>query len=237
MRRLVGQCFGLALHVFHLLCDTHSGTLLTGTEQECSMPADPIEAPTGKSEGDDAAHWNSRYSEAHAASEISPPELVALIGSQITPGTRALDIACGLGDGGLFLAQNSAEVTFLDVSRVALNLVGQRATAAGLAVTTKAIDLRHDAPPTGPFDLITCVHYLDRPLLATIGQHLTVGGRLVVAIATTTNLERHPRPSARFLLHPGELPTLVPNLEVMRHDEDWRSNGVHEAWLIAQRCA
>lgn len=201
------------------------------------MPADPTEATTGSPEGDDAARWNARYSEAQATAEISPPELVATVAQQLSPGVGALDIACGLGDGGLLLAQHGADVTFLDVSTLALNLVEERALTADLEITTTAIDLRHQAPPAGPFDLITCVHFLDRAMLSTIGQHLTLGGRLVVAIATTTNLERHPRPSARFLLRSGELPTLVPDLDVTHHDEEWRRNGVHEAWLIAERGA
>jgi len=50
---------------------------------------------------------------------------------------------------------------------------------------------------------------------------------------TTTNLERHERPSSRFLLDPGELPDLVPDLEVVEFTEAWRSNNAHEAWLVA----
>ena len=77
------------------------------------------------------------------------------------------------------------------------------------------------------------MHYLDRDLLPRLGDTLSKGGLLVVAVATTTNLERHDRPSSRFLLEPDELPTLVPNLNIIEHNETWRANGSYEAWLIA----
>ena len=60
-------------------------------------------------------------------------------------------------------------------------------------------------------------------------------GVLIVGIATRTNLERHVRPSARFLLEPGELPTLFPDLEPIDHVEQWTPSGVHEAWYAGKR--
>ena len=149
-----------------------------------------------------------------------------------------LDIACGLGDDGLTVARQGAQVLFLDVSAVALTHVTSRAEELGIAATTQIFDSETDPIPTGPWELMSCVHYLDRGLLQRAGTALAPGGMLAAAIATVTNLERHERPSMRFLLEPGELPALVttvPELTVVHHDEDWRENGTHEAWVIATR--
>ena len=148
-------------------------------------------------------------------------------------GHSTLDVACGWGDAGLYLATRGATAVLTDISTVALAAVTQRATALGVEAKTLALDLENEPVPDGPWDAITCVHYLDRALLPRLGAAIAPGGRLVCAIATTTNLERHERPSARFLLELGELPTLVPDLEVIHFSEDWRASGVHEAWLVA----
>jgi tellurite methyltransferase len=181
----------------------------------------------------DADRWNQRYRDARAPQNIDAPGIVHMVIESVRHGARVLDVACGLGDAGLTLAQHGCDVTFVDVSPVALQLVRDRASNERLDVTTMALDLSREDPPNGPWDLITCVHYLDRDLLARLSQYLAPGGRLVAAIATRRNLEQHARPSARFLLEEEELPRLVPALHVLHHDEAWRANGVHEAWLIA----
>jgi tellurite methyltransferase len=181
----------------------------------------------------DAERWNGRYSEGTAPNSITPPEIVASHLAALHVGARALDVACGWGDAGLFLATRGAAVTLVDVSSEAIAAVEARAEATGAPVETLVSDLTLDPAPTGPWDAITCVHYLDRGLLPRLGNVLSKGGLLVVAVATTTNLERHERPSSRFLLEPDELPTLVPDLKVIDHSETWRANGSHEAWLIA----
>jgi len=181
----------------------------------------------------DADRWNSRYRDTPIPETINPPEVVSLELDRTEPGSNVLDIACGFGDAGLAFAQGECNVTLIDVSEVALDAVSQRAAAASLDITTVVADLDGRTFPPGPWDLIICVHYLDRAILGSLGALLAPGGRVVVAIATETNLDRHVRPSKRFLVAPGELPTLVPDLEVIHHDEAWRANGVHEAWLIA----
>ncbi len=190
-------------------------------EQECDMASA------------DADRWNTRYSQTTTPDAINPPEIVSAELETVEEGSRVLDLACGFGDAGLALARTGCLVTFVDVSAVVLEAVSRRAEAASLDVRTVVADLEQEPVPSGPWDVIICVHYFDRGVLDSLGEQLAPDGRVVVAIATQTNLERHDRPSARFLLEHDELPTLLPNLRVIRHDEDWRSNGVHEAWLVA----
>lgn len=182
---------------------------------------------------DDASRWNERYAAGAAPTRLQPPEVVTTHLDDLGVDDRVLDVACGWGDAGLHLAVRGASATLADVSSIALDAVAARAKSIGVAVTTIAMDLATEPAPAGPWDAITCVHYLDRALLPRLGSVLAPGGRLACAIATTTNLERHERPSARFLLERGELPTLVPDLDVVHFSEDWRQNGVHEAWFVA----
>ena len=65
-------------------------------------------------------------------------------------------------------------------------------------------------------------------------ERLAPGGVLGVIIATETNLERNEKPGRPFLLDAGELPGLVPDVEVLHHSETWRDNGRHEAHLVGR---
>lgn len=184
----------------------------------------------------DASRWNERYGASDPPTELAPPEVVTTHLADVGEGYTALDVASGWGDAGLFLATQGASTCLVDISTIALDAAGERARSLGVEVATCAVDLESEpvpTPPTGLWDAITCVHYLDRALLPRLGKALAPGGRLVCAIATTTNLERHERPSIRFLLEPEELPTLVPDMVVLHHSEGWRTNGTHEAWLVA----
>jgi hypothetical protein len=72
--------------------------------------------------------------------------------------------------------------------------------------------------------VITCFHYLDRSLFAAFPEVLATGGWLVCEIATLRNLERHARPSRRFLLEENELFELVGPLEIVYRDEGWHED-------------
>ena len=68
--------------------------------------------------------------------------------------------------------------------------------------------------------------------------HLLVpGGWLVCELPTRKNLERHARPSARWLLDEGELARLVMGLEIVRLEEGWSAAGRHEARVVARKSA
>lgn len=92
--------------------------------------------------------------------------------------------------------------------------------------------------------LVTCFHYLNRSLLASVSAGLPSGATFMASIATVKNLERHKRPSTRFLLEPGELADLivggqveapVGELSIMHSFEGWNSAGNHEAEIIVRR--
>jgi hypothetical protein len=63
-------------------------------------------------------------------------------------------------------------------------------------------------------------------------ERLTRGGVLVCEIATVRNLERNAKPSARFLLQPGELRELCDGLELVSYSEDW-----HDGRFLARALA
>jgi SAM-dependent methyltransferase len=184
---------------------------------------------------EDRDRWNARYREASALNE--PSSLITSLDALLPRHGRALDVAGGAGRHAIWLAQHGLEVTLTDVSDVALALARDRALAAGVALTTVEIDLERDSFPKGPWDLIVSFHYLQRSLFDVFPTALAPGGLLVFVQPTRSNLVRHTKPSASFLLDDGELPRLAHDLEHVHYDEGWLAEGRHEARIVARRNA
>ncbi len=149
---------------------------------------------------------------------------------------RALDVAGGSGRHAVWLAQRGLDVTLVDVSPVGVDLAQRRAAFAGVTINTIVADLETEPLPAGPWDLIVDINYLDRALFDAFARELAPGGWLVFCQPTITNLERHPRPDAPFLLQPDEARTLVAGLDLVSYDERWfDDDGRHQARVVARR--
>jgi SAM-dependent methyltransferase len=183
---------------------------------------------------DDRIRWDAKYREASARPRRPSPFLVS-VADILPPGGRALDVAGGAGANAVWLAGRGWDVTLADISPVGLSAAREHAQRAGVVLRTLEIDLEQDAFPSGPWDLIVCVHFLWRPLFATIPGELAPGGVLVAVHPTRSNLSRHESPGPRHLLEDGELPGLVSGLELLKYEEGWTEEGQHDARLAARR--
>lgn len=168
----------------------------------------------------DRERWDARWaSDSHAGD--APAWLDALPGGLVPERGAALDVASGAGRIALWLARRGLDVTAVDVSPVGLARAADAAAAAGLRVGTRVVDLESEPLPAGPWRVIACFQYLQRQLFPAFAAALEPGGVLLCEITTTRNLERHARPSARFLVDPGELPALCAPLEPVWSSEGW----------------
>jgi hypothetical protein len=181
----------------------------------------------------DRAKWDARYRE-EGLSRREPDSFLVAIGDLLPRSGCAIDVAGGDGRNALWLAGRGLDVTLADFSVVALGYAGDAAHVRGLALHTLALDLEADGLPPGPWDLIVCVDFLWRPLVADFVRELTSEGVLVVRHPTRSNLELHERPGPRHLLDDGELPRLIGDLEILYYEEGWHE-GRHDARLVARR--
>lgn len=188
--------------------------------------------PTASSE---QTRWDDRYADATGLNNVN--SLLLDVADHLPSVGQSLDIAGGSGADSIFLASRGLQATLLDISPVALGMAQAEAALHNLPLTTLALDTEAQELPTGPWDVIHIAHYLHRPTIRAAARAVSPEGILLLAIATVTNLERSDRPPAQFLLERGELTDLVKDLNVLRFDEDWRANGVHEAWLVASPSA
>ena len=181
----------------------------------------------------DRDKWDARYRTQGPESSDPSPFLTAL---DLRESGRALDVAGGAGRNAVWLARRGLQVTLVDISREGLALA--RAAAGDLPLELVCADLEQEPLPAGPFDLIISFNVLRRALFAAFPDSLAPGGQLVYLQPTRSNLQRHPRPPAPFLLEDGELPGLVQGLEIVSYQEGWFTDGAeprHEARLVARK--
>lgn len=148
---------------------------------------------------------------------------------------RVLDVAGGAGRNAIWFAQRGFDVTLVDISTVAIALAHERAKDAGVTIATRVMDVEREPLPEGPWDIIVQMHYLDRALFPQYKSLLAPSGLLFVEHPTRSNLVRHAKPSAAYLLEDGELPSLCDEFVIVSYGEGWNETGKHEARLVARR--
>jgi SAM-dependent methyltransferase len=179
---------------------------------------------------DDRRRWDRRYTDALGTGaggsgvvEPAAPEVLAQVQSLTArlPATgRALDVACGPGSVTLWLAARGLEVVALDVSPVAIDLLGRAALTAGLDVRIEArvADLDLGIPEDlVDLDLIVCQRFRDASLYAVMVDRLRSGGVAMVTVLSVAGAD-DPGP---FHAPPGELLAAFTNdrCEVVHHRE------------------
>jgi SAM-dependent methyltransferase len=135
----------------------------------------------------------------------------------------ALDLACGRGRHALALAALGVRTFAVDQDLAALRALQAEAIRRSLPVALLRADLEtpHGIPvKPGSCGLILVFRFLFRPLARAIAAGLAPGGLLLYETFTVAQraLGSGPR-RAGFLLAPGELPALFPELDVIEHWE------------------
>jgi len=178
----------------------------------------------------DRQRWNDRYRARRPAK--GPCAFLPEVAHLLPDTGKVLDLAGGEGRNAFWLAERGLDVTIADISEVALARARERAEESGLSVQTLEVDLEEQPAPAGPWDLIVCVLYLDRPLLGRVHELLAPGGQLIFVQPTVRNRERHEH-AAGYLLQEGEAPGLLNGLRLVHYDECWDRRGHHEARVVA----
>jgi SAM-dependent methyltransferase len=136
---------------------------------------------------DDARRWDERYRTTTHVDAQQPevierwPDVAGLL-----PSTgRCLDIASGPGSVTLWSAERGLDVTALDASPVAIDLLRSAATALGCSerVDARVVDLDDGLPADAvDYDLVICQRYRDPTLSPMIVDRLRVGGYALVTV-------------------------------------------------------
>ncbi len=176
---------------------------------------------------DDQARWNKAYEE-RAGQPFPPPDaLLVAYAPRPQPGQRvpvALDVAAGLGQNALWLAERGYRVQALDISTVALECGRVEMIRRGLqGVRFCAVDLEStevaDYLPPDFADLICCFRYLNRALFPALRAAVRPGGLILYQTYNVRHLAQRPGMNRAYLLEVGELPGFFPGWEALLSDD------------------
>lgn len=180
--------------------------------------------------------WDERYKQGEHLND-KPHPLVVEFAAKLKPG-RALDMACGVGRHALYLAERGWQVTAVDSSKVAIEMLLERASKLSLQVDARVADLE-----TGEFviesnryDLILNCLYLQRDLFPAIKAGVKISGAVLAVIAMVDDDPAVKPMNPAFLLQPGELRAKFDGWELL-HDFERKpaSNRRAMAEVVARR--
>ena len=109
------------------------------------------------------------WEERHTQSRPTGPCRVLADHRHLLPGRgRALDLACGLGDNALALAEAGLETQAWDYSGSAITRLRERAMDAGVTLAAEVRDVVASPPEPERFDVIVVANFLDRSLAPSL---------------------------------------------------------------------
>jgi len=157
----------------------------------------------------DRRRWDERWNAADDSADAiipTPPDVVRAHREllDVLPSDGAgLDLACGIGAQALWMAERGLQVTALDVSGVAIELVRKAAVARGLQIEASVQDTDDGLPiDLDELALIICQRYRSTGLYGELVRRLRPGGCLVLTVLSAVGLRGTPGP---FHAPPGEL--------------------------------
>jgi SAM-dependent methyltransferase len=182
--------------------------------------------------------WDERYRSGTRRAEdldAAPAPLLVETAEKLTPG-NALDLACGSGRNALWLAEHGWNVTAVDGSAVAIDILRSRASERGLNVKAQVADLEKFEYRIEPakWNLIAICYYLQRDLFEPAKQGVAPGGILISIVHITETGEK---PTAHRL-RLGELGRYFQGWEILHYREGRPNDQAHQravAEIVARK--
>lgn len=159
----------------------------------------------------DRIKWNAKYASGFVPSFRPNPLAVRALALGLPDGPVA-DLACGPSGAALLAAEQGRRVTAVDVSEVALGLLGAEARRRGLdhLITLVHADLSGWIPEPRSHALVLATGFWDAATFAAAAAAVADGGLLAWEALTAEARWRHPDLPPEFCVGPGEPASLLP---------------------------
>ena len=159
----------------------------------------------------DRIKWNAKYASGLVPS-FRPNPLAARALALVLPDGPVADLACGPSGSALLAAEQGRRVTAVDVSEVALGLLGAEARRRGLGhlITLVHADLSGWAPESRSHALVLATGFWDAAVFATAAAAVADGGLLAWEALTAEARRRRSDLPSEWCLQPGEPASLLP---------------------------
>ena len=159
----------------------------------------------------DRTRWNARYASGFVPSFRPHPLAVRALALGLPDGPVA-DLACGPSGAVLLAAASGRQVTAVDVSEVALRLLGDEARRQGLGhlITMVHADLSAWSPEPRSYALVLCTRFWLPGVFTAAAGAVADGGLLAWEALTAEARRSRPGLPAQWCLAPGEPASLLP---------------------------
>ncbi|MFL6055708.1 MAG: methyltransferase domain-containing protein [Actinoallomurus sp.] len=177
--------------------------------------------PPDLDEHSDRLRWNAKYERgAGGAFDVHPLAVRAL--AVPPPDGPVLDLACGPSGAALAAAADGRAVTAVDVSEVALGLLGEEARRRGVGerITLVQADLARWRPSPGRYALVLCTGFWEREIFGPAATAVMPCGVLAWEAFTAGTRRARPDLPAGWCLGPGEPAALLPPGFTVLAEED-----------------
>ncbi len=149
------------------------------------------------------------------------PHIAGVNGGDEEIKKRALDVAAGFGQNGLWLAGQGYTTDIMEISRVALARARAEMARRNLRnVNLLQIDLDDIDLDEEQYDLICVFRYLKREVIPVIRAAIVPGGRIIYESFNINYLDIVPHFNTHFLLMPGELTELFKGWKVLHQSDE-----------------
>ncbi len=183
----------------------------------------------------DRERWDARWAEPKSSHVRAPhPLLVSFVSQNPQVRGRALDVACGVGQNAIWLAQHGFTVDAVDISPVALEHARAAATSTGVAVNFIQADLDVWFPAAEAYDLVIGFRFLNRRLWPRLQAAVRAGGWLLYQTFNRRKLKPDPDCPPEYLLDIGELPHTFAEWDILESGDDggsWHD----QSWIICRK--
>lgn len=168
------------------------------------------------------SHWDSLYRQHLNSTFPSPDPLLFDHTPPVdSPNQRALDLAGGRGQNGLWLASQGYVVDVLDISRVALMNGRAEMTRRGLrTINFLQADLDTEELKLNKYHLVCVFRFLKRDFFPQLRASIRPEGRIIYEAYNTHYLRDYPDCNPDYLLRPGELASLFPNWTILYQSDN-----------------
>jgi SAM-dependent methyltransferase len=184
----------------------------------------------------DRLRWNVRYAGGFVPSFTPHPLAVRALAMDLPDGPVA-DLACGPSGSALLAAAHGRQVTAVDISELALGMLGDEARRRGLdhLLTLIQADLAAWPVPHSQA-LVLCVGFWARAVFVAAAAAVMDGGLLGWEAFTAEAGRQRPDLSPDWCLAPGEPASLLPAgfIVLDQHDRPDRQ-GLLRRQLLARR--
>jgi SAM-dependent methyltransferase len=185
----------------------------------------------------DRVRWNARYAEGPTPSFAPHPLAVRALALKLPDGPVA-DLACGPSGSALLAAAQGRRVEAVDVSDLALGVLGQEARRRGLdhLITLVHADLSAWRPQPRSFALVLCTLFWDAAVFNAAMAAVADGGLLGWEALTAEARRVRPGLPPEWCLAPGEPASLLPpDFTLLDQRDLTHREGIPKRQMLARR--